>query len=97
MSFEVFEKLEAKVQQAVDTIQLLQMEMEDLKEQNQALEQQVQQNAAEREAMLRERFSLARRVCFGRGTCSHQSYYNINKKTEHYALFFYGERSNATR
>ena len=49
MSFEVFEKLEAKVQQAVDTIQLLQMEMEDLKEQNQALEQQVQQNAAERE------------------------------------------------
>ncbi|MGL5219304.1 MAG: cell division protein ZapB [Plesiomonas shigelloides] len=58
MSFEVFEKLEAKVQQAVDTIQLLQMEMEDLKEQNQALEQQVQQNAAEREVMLRENEQL---------------------------------------
>ncbi|MGL4269812.1 MAG: cell division protein ZapB [Plesiomonas sp.] len=58
MSFEVFEKLEAKVQQAVDTIQLLQMEMEELKEQNQALEQQVQQNAVEREAMLRENEQL---------------------------------------
>lgn len=58
MSFEVFEKLEAKVQQAVDTIQLLQMEMEELKEHNQALEQQVQHNAAEREAMLRENEQL---------------------------------------
>lgn len=28
MSFEVFEKLEAKVQQAIDTITLLQMEIE---------------------------------------------------------------------
>ena len=34
MSFEVFEKLEAKVQQAIDTITLLQMEIEELKEQN---------------------------------------------------------------
>lgn len=32
MSFEVFEKLEAKVQQAIDTITLLQMEIEELKE-----------------------------------------------------------------
>ena len=29
MSFEVFEKLEAKVQQAIDTITLLQMEIEE--------------------------------------------------------------------
>jgi len=28
MSFEVFEKLEAKVQQAIDTITLLEMEIE---------------------------------------------------------------------
>ena len=34
MSLEVFEKLEAKVQQAIDTITLLQMEIEELKEKN---------------------------------------------------------------
>ena len=33
MSLEVLEKLEAKVQMAVDTISLLQMEVEELKEQ----------------------------------------------------------------
>ncbi len=32
MSLEVFEKLESKVQQAIDTITLLQMEIEELKE-----------------------------------------------------------------
>ena len=42
MSFEVFEKLEAKVQQAIDTITLLQMEIEELKEQNTQLNQEVQ-------------------------------------------------------
>ena len=41
MSFEVFEKLEAKVQQAIDTITLLQMEIEELKEQNNTLSQEV--------------------------------------------------------
>ncbi len=35
MSLEVFEKLEAKVQQAIDTITLLQMEIEELKEKKQ--------------------------------------------------------------
>ena len=35
MSFEVFEKLEAKVQQAIDTITLLQMEIEELKDKKQ--------------------------------------------------------------
>jgi hypothetical protein len=42
MSLEVFEKLEAKVQQAIDTITLLQMEIEELKEKNNTLAQDVQ-------------------------------------------------------
>tara|TARA_B100001057_G_scaffold21780_1_gene20127 strand:- start:242 stop:484 length:243 start_codon:yes stop_codon:yes gene_type:complete len=37
MSFEVLEKLEAKIQTAVDTIALLQMEVEELKEEKQKL------------------------------------------------------------
>lgn len=40
MSLEVFEKLEAKVQQAIDTITLLQMEIEELKEKNNSLSQE---------------------------------------------------------
>jgi len=40
MSLEVFEKLEAKVQQAIDTITLLQMEIEELKEKNKELERE---------------------------------------------------------
>ena len=42
MSLEVFEKLESKVQQAIDTITLLQMEIEELKEENKTLVQEVQ-------------------------------------------------------
>jgi cell division protein ZapB len=34
MSFELLEKLEAKVQSAVENIELLRMEVDDLKEQN---------------------------------------------------------------
>ncbi|WP_163497394.1 cell division protein ZapB, partial [Escherichia coli] len=41
MSFEVFEKLEAKVQQAIDTITLLQMEIDELKDKNSALVQEL--------------------------------------------------------
>lgn len=37
MSFEVLEQLEAKIQTAVDTIALLQMEVEELKERNEQL------------------------------------------------------------
>ncbi|WP_086981990.1 cell division protein ZapB [Vibrio aphrogenes] len=37
MSFEVLEQLEAKIQTAVDTIALLQMEVEELKEKNEQL------------------------------------------------------------
>lgn len=58
MSFEVFEKLEAKVQQAIDTITLLQMEIEELKEQNNALSQDVQAAAGSREALVHENEQL---------------------------------------
>lgn len=58
MSFEVFEKLEAKVQQAIDTITLLQMEIEELKEQNGTLTQEVQDAASSREALVRENAQL---------------------------------------
>ncbi|MFU9136420.1 MULTISPECIES: cell division protein ZapB [unclassified Erwinia] len=54
MSFEVFEKLEAKVQQAIDTITLLQMEIEELKDQNNNLNQQVQQAAGNSDSLVRE-------------------------------------------
>jgi cell division protein ZapB len=58
MSFEVFEKLEAKVQQAIDTITLLQMEIEELKETNNNLSQQVQQSQGSHEELVRENNSL---------------------------------------
>lgn len=43
MSLEVFEKLESKVQQAIDTITLLQMEIEELKEKNNSLRKKCRQ------------------------------------------------------
>lgn len=58
MSFEVFEKLEAKVQQAIDTITLLQMEIEELKEQNQGLKQEVQQASGQHDSLIRENQQL---------------------------------------
>lgn len=58
MSFEVFEKLEAKVQQAIDTITLLQMEIEELKEKNSALSQDVQAAVDSRETLVRENEQL---------------------------------------
>lgn len=58
MSFEVFEKLEVKVQQAIDTITLLQMEIEELKEKNNTLSQEVQEAAGGREALVRENEQL---------------------------------------
>ncbi|MET4058144.1 cell division protein ZapB [Pantoea agglomerans] len=54
MSFEVFEKLEAKVQQAIDTITLLQMEIEELKEQNNSLRNDAQQVVGNHDALMRE-------------------------------------------
>lgn len=52
MSLEVFEKLEAKVQQAIDTITLLQMEIEELKEKNNSLSQEVQNAQHQREELV---------------------------------------------
>ncbi|ACT05003.1 MULTISPECIES: cell division protein ZapB [Dickeya] len=58
MSFEVFEKLEAKVQQAIDTITLLQMEIEELKEKNNSLSQEVESMAGNRDALMSENEQL---------------------------------------
>ncbi|RKR52780.1 cell division protein ZapB [Yokenella regensburgei] len=58
MSLEVFEKLEAKVQQAIDTITLLQMEIEELKEKNNSLAQEVQSAQHGREDLERENGQL---------------------------------------
>lgn len=58
MSFEVFEKLEAKVQQAIDTITLLQMEIDELKETNNNLNREVQNAADARESLVRENEQL---------------------------------------
>ena len=54
MSLEVFEKLEAKAQQAIDTLTLLQMEIEELKEKNNSLAQDVQSAQHQREELERE-------------------------------------------
>lgn len=61
MSIEVFEKLEAKVQQAVDTITLLKMEIDELKEKNSSLTNELQSkvhevesNAAGRQQLVQE-------------------------------------------
>ncbi|WP_410012706.1 cell division protein ZapB [Sodalis sp. C49] len=58
MAFEVFEKLEAKVQQAIDTITLLQMEIEELKEKNNSLAQEIQQASSNRESLVNENEQL---------------------------------------
>lgn len=58
MSFEVFEKLETKVQQAIDTITLLQMEIEELKEKNNVLEQNVKTTQHDCEELERENSQL---------------------------------------
>ena len=54
MSFEVFEKLEAKVQQAIDTITLLQMDIEELKDQNNTLRNEASQASGNQDALVRE-------------------------------------------
>jgi cell division protein ZapB len=47
MTFELLEKLESKIQNAVDTIALLQMEVEELKQDNQQLFNQSEQHKIE--------------------------------------------------
>ncbi|WP_116644841.1 cell division protein ZapB [Salinivibrio sp. HTSP] len=58
MSLEVLEQLEAKVQMAVDTISLLQMEIEELKEKNGSLEQDAVAEKERREQLERENAKL---------------------------------------
>lgn len=58
MSFEVFEKLESKVQQAIDTITLLQMEIDELKDKNGALAQEVENAKSGTETLVRENEQL---------------------------------------
>ncbi len=50
MSFEVLEQLEAKIQTAVDTIALLQMEVEELKEEKDKLVEEANELKANQEA-----------------------------------------------
>lgn len=58
MSLEVLEQLEAKVQMAVDTISLLQMEIEELKEKNGSLEQDAVAEKESREQLAQENAKL---------------------------------------
>lgn len=58
MSLEVFEKLESKVQQAIDTITLLQMEIEELKEKNNTSGAGSSERAAWSEELERENSQL---------------------------------------
>lgn len=51
MSFEVLEKLEAKIQTAVDTIALLQMEVDELKEEKIKLEAEANELRAQRQEL----------------------------------------------
>lgn len=69
MSLEVFEKLESKVQQAIDTITLLQMEIEELKEKNNTLVQEVQSAQHGREELERENSQLKEQQQAGRNVC----------------------------
>ena len=50
----MFEKLDSKVQLAIDTITVLQIEIEELKEKNNSLSQEVQNAQHQREELERE-------------------------------------------
>lgn len=54
MSLEVLEQLEAKIQMAVDTISLLQLEIEELKEKNDALINQSESSRADFDTLKQE-------------------------------------------
>ena len=54
MSFEVLEQLEAKIQTAVDTIALLQMEVEELKEEKDKLAAEANELRGNREELERK-------------------------------------------
>jgi len=54
MSLDVLEQLESKIQTAVDTITLLQMEVEELKQSNQQLSEQAELAKEEKEALVQQ-------------------------------------------
>lgn len=58
MSLEMLEMLEAKVQSAVDTIALLQMEIEELKEKNESLAAEAQYFRSGRETLVHDNEKL---------------------------------------
>ena len=58
MSLEVFVEVEAQVQQAIATVTLLKMEIEELKEKNNSLAQEVQTAQHGREELERENNQL---------------------------------------
>lgn len=58
MSLEMLEKLESKVQSAVDTISLLQMEIEELKEKNETLAMEAQELRSGREELVQDNEKL---------------------------------------
>ena len=58
MSLEMLEKLEAKVQMAVDSISLLQMEIDELKEKNDSLAMEAQELRSGRENLVQDNEAL---------------------------------------
>ncbi|ASI89659.1 MULTISPECIES: cell division protein ZapB [Vibrio] len=60
MSFEVLEQLEAKIQTAVDTIALLQMEVEELKEEKVQLANQAEELRNSREELVQKTEQMQR-------------------------------------
>lgn len=67
MSFEVLEQLEAKIQTAVDTIALLQMEVEELKEEKEKLATEANELRSNREELeQKSSANAARALCLAR-------------------------------
>lgn len=58
MSFELFENLEAKVQQTIDTIELLKMEVEELKEKNKILSDELTNANESKIALIEENIAI---------------------------------------
>ncbi|UDG81365.1 Cell division protein ZapB [Candidatus Profftia lariciata] len=54
----LFEQLESKIQQVIDTIMILQIEIENLKEQNIKLNKEIQEAANYHEILIRENEQL---------------------------------------
>ncbi len=71
MSFEVLEQLESKIQTAVDTITLLQMEVEELKEDKVKLEVEANELRSQREDSEQKLSKLSKSTHSGRSAFVH--------------------------